>query len=284
MQIQYSDRIPPHFQKLTPEDAALYGTVPWIFLNPPLSDDPRAQAKRERWIELRAAPYPAPRHSEYLFRPDVDTPDKGPRILLSAILELPTDLDQYIVQMPKKHRYTLRGKKALARGYTAREIITPQAHAADIWEIIHSSERRQNRQITEDYAGRPKDFSFPRYDGCADPLYGDIACGVFAPDGTLVAYLLGFRNGYHVYYDEILGHSLHLSNDVMYLLHYEFMKQCLAQKIPPRCLHYGPWYSGANPFSQTGGLNRWKRKTGFRPAYLILASSSEDNPAPARPF
>ena len=81
------------------------------------------------------------------------------------------------------------------------------------------------------------------------------------------------RVGDHVQYDEIMGHADHLGNDVMYLLHYAFVQLCVENAAPPRCLNYGSWYSGANPFSPQGGLNRWKRKVNFKPAYLILASS-----------
>src|SRR5262245_36364629 len=123
------------------------------------------------------------------------------------------------------------------------------------------------------FLDRARNHDFPDYIEYGDPNYNDICCGAFAPDGTLAAYLLGKRVGEHVQYDEIMGHAAHIANDVMYLLHFEFLRLCMQSPAPPQCLNYGSWYSGANPFSAEGGLNRWKRKVNFKPAYLILASS-----------
>jgi hypothetical protein len=256
---------------LTEEDQARYGEPALITLHPPAPGNDSSRRKLERWLEWRAASYPAARHSEYLYRSEADSAGGGPKIMLSAVMATPRTLEAYLAEISPDRRYDVRGKKASNRGYTVRSI-HPRECAAEIWQIIHSTDQRQSRPIAPMFLDRPRDHDFPEYIDYGDPNYNDICCGVFAPDGTLAAYLLGKRVGDHVQYDEIMGHSAHLPNDVMYLLHFEFLRLCTQSPVPPQCLNYGSWYSGANPFSTEGGLNRWKRKVNFKPAYLILAS------------
>jgi hypothetical protein len=266
-------QIPSTFQRLTEADVAIYGEPAMIHLNPPTPLNDASRQKLEDWLSWRAAPYPATRHSEYLHKPTVDG-EAGPKILLSAVLATPPTIEAYLAEISPDRRYDVRGKKAANRGYTARPI-RPQDHASAIFDIIHSSDQRQGRDIAPMFAQRPRDHGFPGYIDYRDPHYDDICTGVFspAPESGLVAYLLGKRVGDHVQYDEIMGHADHIANDVMYLLHFEFLRQCMTLDSRPRCLNYGSWYSGVNPFSPEGGLNRWKRKVNFKPAYLILACS-----------
>lgn len=259
------------FQPLRDCDIAEYGSPELCFLAAPAPSDDLSARKRQSWLTFRAAPYSAARHSEYLFIPESDLEGNGPKIMLSAVMTLPVDLQAYLGAMPAGRRYTVRGKKAESRGYRAREI-RPGEHAQAIWEVVHSSSQRQGRPISPLYADRPRDWPFSEYCEYQDPNYADICCGVFTEHGKLAAYLLGKRVGDHVQYDEIMGHADHVGSDVMYLLHYFFLKTCLERASIPICLNYGPWYSGVNPFSPKGGLNEWKRRVGFRPAYLILAS------------
>lgn len=261
------------FQQLTGEDRAEYGAPELCRLDPPETDDPVAQEKRRRWLEWRAAPYPAERHSEYLFRVPGDLKEEAPRILISAVLDPGLGIDAYMEGLDKKRRYQIEGRKPRNLGYSTAPINHPREHAGAIYAIIHSSTQRQGRAIAPMFDQRAVDHDFADYDLCSDANYRDICTGVFAPDGTLAAYLLGKRVGDHVQYDEIMGHADHLPNDVMYLLHFSFLRQCLEQESVPRCLNYGPWYSGQDPYSARSGLNFWKRKTRFRPAYLITASS-----------
>ena len=263
--------IPANFQRLAAEDEVIYGTPAFIYLAPPDVDDPLCVKKKSDWIAWRGAPYEAERHSEYLYIPERDA-DKGPKILVSAVMPAPSNIEMYIQSISSKRRYDIQGKKATKLGYTA-DVICPASRASEIWGIIHSCSSRQGRQIAPLYLNRPPDHDFSSYKPYNNPHYDDICCGVFSPSGQLAAYLLGKRVGHHVQYDEIMGHAEHLHNDVMYLLHIKFLEICSQLPVPPRCLNYGPWYSGVNPFSKEGGLNRWKRKAKFKPAYLILASS-----------
>lgn len=266
------------FQQLTEEDKAEYGEVPLWELSAPHTEDARAEQKRANWIKWRAAPYPADRHAEYLFRPAVDgetRPDSEPlppRILISAVLELPESIDAYVSSVSPNHRYDIRGRKATNKGYTT-QVISPAALSDQIWNIVHSCDERQGRAIAPGYLQRDRDSEFPEYAALSDPHYRDICLGVFDSREMLCAYLLGKRVGDHVQYDEIMGHAAHLKQGVMYLLHYDFVALCLRQDVPPRCLNYGPWYSGSDPFDATGGLNRWKRKARFKPCYLAFSES-----------
>ena len=264
-------KLPQTFQQLTAEDQAIYGEPGLVHLTPPPPRNPSCQTKLENWLNWRAAPYPAQRHSEYLHRPNIDG-DGGPKILISAFMPTPTTVEDYLATISPDRRYDVRGKKAANRGYTARAI-KPQEQSHGIWEILHSSDQRQGRPIAPMFGDRPPQYDFPSYIDYGDPDYDDICCGVFAPDGGLAAYLLGKRVGDHVQYDEIMGHADHIASDVMYLLHFAFLQLCMASEKPPPCLNYGSWYSGANAFSPEGGLNRWKRKVNFKPGYLIAACS-----------
>lgn len=263
---------PKRFQPLTEDDGRLYGAADLIMLDPPRTGDALCDQKRRNWIDWRAAPYQVKRHSEYLFDPTRDLAEGAPRLLLSAVMPAPLDSTQYLASIRGDKRYTVCGRKAESRGYVPR-VIAPAEHAHDIWDIIHSSTERQGREIAPMFADRPRDWSFPEYRNFAHPEYQDICAGVFSSENRLVAYLLGKRVGHHVQYDEIMGHADHVGSDVMYLLHYYFLLLCSALGNVPQCLNYGPWYSGENPYSAIGGLNAWKRRIGFRPAYLILASS-----------
>jgi hypothetical protein len=221
------------FQPLTEEDLKLYGAPKLLLLEPPSTEDRLAQEKRRKWIDWRAAPYPAQRHAEYLFKINEDVAGGAPRILISAVLDISGGIEAYMAQFDKKKRYQVTGRKAENLGYTATKI-TPREQARNIHTIIASTASRQGRPVAEPYASRPVDYDFPDYLDFQDPHYKDICVGVFHPDGDLAAYLLGKRVGDHVQYDEIMGHDEHLHNDVMFLLHTFFLYQCAAQEIIPR--------------------------------------------------
>lgn len=261
------------FQQLINEDCELFGKPGLFFIDPPESNDAQSNKKLADWVAWRAAPYPVTRHSEYLFKYSNDFIGKGPRILVSAILNLAeyNNPEEYVQQFNAKQRYNITGRKAQNLGYIAKTII-PQDHSEDIFNIIHSTQNRQGRPVASLYLNRPIDYNFPDYIDYQDANYKDICAGVFSNNGQMVAYLLGKRVGDHVQYDEIMGHNDHVVNHVMFYLHYYFIQICFEQEIIPRCLNYGPWYSGADPYDIKKGLNYWKRKNRFQPAYLITAS------------
>lgn len=260
---------PPNRQQLTPADRTQYGEPAVIELDPTPPRTPLAAQKLRDWLAWRGAPYPADRHSEYLFLPG----DEGssPKILVSAVLRTPETFAGYIADSPRRRRAHLRANLALRHGYEGARI-DPGQHSAAIHEIIHSSQQRQGRPIVERFAVRPPDHDFASARTTGDPRYDDLCVGVFR-GGLLAAYLVGRRVDDHVVYEEIMGHADHLDNGIMWLLHRTFLETAAAAAPRPKWLHYGAWYSGVDPFSPTGGLNAWKRKARFKPAYLTHVSS-----------
>lgn len=258
-----------NLQSLTDDDSHYYQDDNFIELPLPQIVDNRSKSKVDNWLSWRAAPYPADRHSEYLLLWPNDQGKRSPRILLSAVLD-PNNLStEEVSRMDGKKRYFITGRKAINQGYVGCRLSHPKLFANDIYEVIHSNHLRQGRPIAEMYRYRARDFQFPDYDLYEHPECRDICVGVMSPEGQLVAYLLGKRVGAHVQYDEIMGHADHLKNRIMQLLHYYFIEQCLREEVIPTCLNYGPWYSGKNPYSPDTGLNYWKRRMGFQPAYLV---------------
>lgn len=269
---------PKRFQQLTSHDSEIYGQPLCFRLDMPTPRTTAAREKLDRWFQWRAASYEASRHSEYLFVCDQDIED-GPRILVSAILDLSDGVEEYLRQFNNTQRRKITGRKPERLGYTS-QMIEPRLHAREIAHVVNSARTRQGREIAERYARRSEEYTFPEYVDYGDPNFNDICMGVFSPKGGMVAYLLGKRVGDHVQYDEIMGHLDHLQNDVMYLLHYSFVKHCFELEVSPTCLNYGPWYSGSNPYSAETGVNFWKRKVRLRPGYLMIASSSADSRGP----
>lgn len=253
------------FQKLIEEDKNIYNQPADLYINPQVSNDPLSENKRQKWIELMGAPYKDTRHSEYICFKNRNIKKN---ILISAVLILPFDLDQFFKKMRSDTRINLKGNSAKNKGYYVKDIL-PDNFSENIFEIIHSTNERQNRKISKHILDRPLNYKFERYKDFQDKNYQDICLGVFDNLNILRGYLLGFRVGDHVFYDEIMGHSLYLKDNIMHLLHYFFVKRCLELEIIPKYLNYGPWYSGNNPFDINSGLNLWKRKLGFQPAYLF---------------
>jgi len=253
------------FQKFVEEDVQVYNQPIDLNINPPFSNDPLSENKRQKWIQLMGAPFQDKRHSEYVCFKNKDIKKN---ILISAVLVLPFNLDQFFKKMRSDSRSNLKGNAAKNKGYFVKHIL-PNDYAADIYEIIHSCDKRQNRKISKHILDRPSNYKFEKYKDFKDKNFQDICLGVFDQLKILRGYILGFRVGDHVFYDEIMGHALFLKDNIMHFLHYYFVRSCLQLEIVPKYLNYGPWYSGNNPFDISSGLNLWKRKLGFRPAYLI---------------
>ncbi len=257
-------------QRLTSEDTLNYGSPNVMFLKPSHTLCDVAATKRQEWFEWRGASYPANRSAEYLhIYSDTDHHETETKVLLSAVLSPAVALEYINNCAPSKTRYQLKGSKALNLGYFTRRLKHPSLFSKEIFAIVHSSKTRQGRSIAPMFDSRQASDVFARCGYSVDPNYNDIYMGVFTPSNELVGYIIGRRVGEHIQYDEIMGHNDYLNNRIMYLLHYDFLCECLKQEKVPTCLNYGPWYSGTNPFSHEGGLNRWKRRYGFQPAYLV---------------
>lgn len=261
-----------HFeaQQLTDADTLLYEAAKPLFLMPPPTSCRAAIKKQQNWFKWRGASYAADRRAHYLhIHNSSEAVMENHKVLISAVLE-PSSAFEYISKYAsKKLRYQLKGAKATNLGYYTKSLSHPKHYSQEIYNVIHSSDKRQGRSIAPMFALRESSCNFENCLEVSDHNYQDINLGVFSKNDELVGYILGRRVGDHIQYDEIMGHDDHLGNHIMYLLHFEFLRECLKQKKAPTCLNYGPWYSGINPFSPDGGLNRWKRRYGFRPAYLV---------------
>ncbi len=263
--------IDERFQSLVEEDRQSYGEPGVILVRSRLEEGRCLDACRKKvedWIAWHGAPYPADRHAEYMYVPS----RSDRKVLLSAVLVLPGTFEDYRSWFSRKRRSNAMGRKAANLGYKTSPF-RPRDYAEQIYRIIHSRPERQGREVEAAFWDRPPDEPFDRYEPIGCPRHENLAWGVFTPEGGLAAYLLGMRVGDVLFYEEIMGHADHLDNDVMYLLHAELVGHCIGLREPPEFLHYGPWYSGRDPFNPRGGLNRWKRKVRMRPAYLVLASS-----------
>lgn len=117
------------------------------------------------------------------------------------------------------------------------------------------------------------------------PLHYDLWWGVFEPhdgwrqgavrtDKRLVGYIRLRRNGEYALYSQLLGHGDYLRYGIMYHLHFTVLRWL----VEPTMEHargitelvYGAWESGGP------GLQRWKKKNLFGPAYLRLGTDGED--------
>lgn len=94
--------------------------------------------------------------------------------------------------------------------------------------------------------------------------------GTNAQDGEeLYAYLRIRRFGDYVVYGQVLGDQMALPDGVMNFLHVSLVRDVLSadegEWAGVQCIVYGTWASGG------AGLQRWKGRVGFAPAYLVVA-------------
>lgn len=85
----------------------------------------------------------------------------------------------------------------------------------------------------------------------------------------LYAYIRIRRFGEYMVYGQILGDQTALPDGVMNFLHINFVRDVLSadegEWASIQCIVYGTWASGG------AGLQRWKARVGFAPAYLVVA-------------
>ena len=152
-----------------------------------------------------------------------------------------------------EHR-TARKRAAHCRrlGYRA-EPVDLSEHLDEIYAINTSLPERQGRPMEAHYRRRPERSQLPTY-RC--PRHRIDEWGVMSSDGLLVAYLVIWLCGELVMVSTILGHGVHLRNDVMYLL----VLDALAQVPMPATVFYNRHDSG------TDGLRYFKERLGFQPS------------------
>ena len=168
----------------------------------------------------------------------------------ASILHL-DDIDAYLAE----HR-TARKRAQHARilGYTFRSI-NREEHVDEIHAINTSMPVRQGRPMSAGYLERPNFSPLPHYQ-CVRHYIRPY--GVFSPTGELVAYLVLYVCGDVAMVSQILGHSDHLADDVMYLLAVETFREtlsCSGQVV----VFYNRHDSG------TDGLRYFKERLGLQP-------------------
>lgn len=137
-------------------------------------------------------------------------------------------------------------KKALAHGYTVREIDRNQYIDA-IHAINISAPVRQGRPMDSGYRSKKLLYEQPGY---------AVTYGVFDARGTLCAYcVLGLYDNFAAT-DQLLGYKT--SHGIMYLLLAEIICRLIARRQFEFFMY--DTFLGARP-----GLRDFKRRTGFRP-------------------
>lgn len=180
-------------------------------------------------------------------------------------------------------------RRATKGGYWVEEF--PLAlFTEDRFEIHHSKETRQGRQIDGNLAVTVDDMDNPAnrlgiFTGSTCRKFLQRAFGVFlaAPghmqgrilvDKKLIAYIVVYRTGNVASYIWIVGDAAHLRYGVMDFCHHHIMKMLLDGKPE--------WAKGVEFLRYAGmedglaGLFHWKRRAGFRPYRLYETPDEVD--------
>ncbi|HMK34882.1 MAG TPA: hypothetical protein VK463_07440 [Desulfomonilaceae bacterium] len=182
------------------------------------------------------------RHPRFLF--------VGNKSVGVALLRLPQTFDDYLADKPPVRRAR---NKALKLGYTFRTFRAID-HVDEIVGINTSSPIRQGMPMHREYVVPDLVRKF-----CAG--VGEIF-GVFAADGSLVAYNHDVVCGDVFTGTKMLGDNDHLRNGAMYLL----ITETIGNRIELRNrLGYPNWYAYDTVWGCTPGLLFFKKRLGFGP-------------------
>jgi hypothetical protein len=209
--------------------------------------------------------------------------------VIAAILRLRGLVFQDYLRQTKKRSKGVDGqiKRAAKSGYYCKPFPRSQ-FLPDIVEINRSKPVRSGGQMRQTYLKgveemggyptKPVSLEMPR---CH--VHFDLWWGVFKTEEgykqgdvetgeRLCGYINLRRLGNYGLYSLILGHGEHLSEGIMYALHLAII-EWLADPANPfgrgfDFLVYAGYKQG------TEGLQQWKRKFGFEPAYLYLPENA----------
>ena len=197
--------------------------------------------------------------------------------------------DQYIARAKRRYKgNVLRdARKSDQQGYICKPFVR-ELFIPDIVAINHSKEERSGGPMKETYlrsvedmGGAPKKPVELKPPEC--PVHYDCWWGVFSPepgykqgdvvtDERLLAYIDLRRVGNFALYSLILGHGDYLKYGIMYRLHFTILEWLCNNK--DRYAHgldhlvYAGYYQGGE------GLQLWKKKTLFEPAYLVIRNEN----------
>jgi hypothetical protein len=166
-----------------------------------------------------------------------------------SVMPLPMSFDDYLADVRTARKRAWRSQRL---GYRF-DVLDRSMYEDDIFAINTSLEVRQGRPMSPGYRQRQSFSPLPVYPCKRHAIR---TYGVFAEEGTLVAYLVAHRVGELVLVSQILGHGDHLTGDVMYLL---FVGMVRAQLTAgPGVVFYNRWDSGSE------GLRYFKTRVGLK--------------------
>ena len=181
----------------------------------------------------------------------------------------------------KKGRVLRDVGRAQRQGYFFKKF-NRRMYIPDIYDINTSKLERAGkpmranyRRSIEELGGYPDRHYEYRPPRC--PVHGSTMYGVFTPETNrcigeiqtndrLVAYIHFHRSGNLARYSQILGHGNHLSEGIMYFLHFSIVEELLNGAFPGLCYIM---YSGYSSRGDDAGLQKWKRRCLFEPKFAI---------------
>ncbi|MCW7755442.1 hypothetical protein OOT00_15810 [Desulfobotulus sp. H1] len=211
-----------------------------------------------------------------------------PDQIQTAVIDLESykNFEDYIAEAKKIHKGNSfrKSHKSKREGFYSKPF-NPRLFIPDIVEINHSKEVRCGRKMSEPYRRTVQDFGGPpqkrlnfQWPEC--PLHFDLWWGIFMKKNghcqgvvetgeKLFAYIRLRRNGNYALYGQILGHGEYLNKGIMYALHFNILEWLLKKESGyAKGLSY-LCYAGYNQGGE--GLIRWKKRTLFRPTYLVIS-------------
>ena len=235
---------------------------------------------------------PCPLHTDKvpkLLRRYARVDARQPRLRLTPMLIRISDFPDVAtfdaVLKQRSSRTPSKIRSAARKGYRARQFMLT-SHVEDMHAIRTSMAFRAAGPVFDRWFLKPGHIAAPATEllsvaaPCC-PVHWTIWWGLFAPEAgyrqsgvevgeRLVAYVKVMRIGDMVHYTEIMGHRDRLGDGVMPMLHHEIVRWLIEAPEPAaegvKVLLYGAAEHGGV------GLLTWKKRAGFVPGLLRLAS------------
>lgn len=197
----------------------------------------------------------------------------------AAILDLRRSYQKYFELCRKSYKKSVirELKKTFKKPYSV-SLFEPQNWTKDLYLINTSLAERSGGAMKPNYLRTPEELKDAYRN---EPRIKEAQCkhhwrewrGIFCEDQegipeTLVGYISLRRVGNAALYGLILGHGDHLSNGIMYRLHFECCERLMDKKRQSsqglEFLMYGGFFDGKK------GLLQWKKKLMFEPSVLVM--------------
>jgi hypothetical protein len=213
----------------------------------------------------------------------------SPKQMCAAVIDLRGfDYEMYMAAVNQIHKgAALRQSRKADRAGLYSKRFEWRTFIPDIVEINQSKEVRSGGPMKEAYrrgidemGGPPTRFEEPGAPAC--PVHCRHVWGIFeerpghlqgevVTGEKLVGYIKVKRQGNLAIYTSILGHGDYLDKGIMYRLHYSVMEWIGGEQSSELSgldfLMYGATDSGGT------GLQMWKKRCLFDPAYLVMESA-----------